>query len=321
MGIKNEAAVREYEVRINRVLRFIHENLDKDLPLEKLSETACFSPFHFHRIFFSIIGETPKDFVKRLRLEKAANLLINNSLISVTEVALSCGFSSPASFARSFKDYFNCSASFWRTSGFEEYSRFIKEDRKKCKVLSKNGKEFTYNSDYFSDANDSINKQNIWRTEMDIIVKSIPAMHIAYATHIGGYNSEVGKSFEKLCRWAGPRGLIGRNSVFLGLSLDNPDITPEGKCRYYASMTVPQGTEPSQGIEVMDIPQLTCAVYRYEGMQDGIERAYKEAYDGWLPQSGFVPDDFPCFEIYIKDPNEHPKGKFIMDVCIPVKPL
>ena len=112
--LTKEHAKREYRIRLNRTLDFLNQNLDQDLSLHTLARTACFSPFHFHRIFVSIIGETPNDYVRRLRLEKAANMLINYPYRLITDIALECGFSSSAVFARAFNSYFGVSARTWR---------------------------------------------------------------------------------------------------------------------------------------------------------------------------------------------------------------
>jgi len=68
---------KEYIHRINRVIDYIEKNLDQDLGLEKLSEVAHFSPFHFHRIFSAFMGETLNGFIRRIRVEKAASMLLN----------------------------------------------------------------------------------------------------------------------------------------------------------------------------------------------------------------------------------------------------
>ncbi|MGE5680620.1 MAG: AraC family transcriptional regulator [Bacillota bacterium] len=320
MSIKTSNAVKVYEARINRVLHYINENLESDLSLSVLSKEAFFSPFHFHRVFLSLLGETPNDFVKRLRVEKAANLLITYRDMPVTEIAFNCGFSSSATFARAFKEHFNYSASEWRSGGYEVYSQ-ENRNSKNCKTESNNSKALLENREYLLSVDNLIQSNNLWSKDMKVEIKKMPALHLAYVSHNQGYNSKVGAAFDKLCKWAWPRGLITKDSVFLGISLDNPDITPPDKCRYYASMTVPQNTEVSNGIGLTDIPEFTCAVYRYEGTQDGIEAAYNDVYRNWLPQSGYQPEDFPCYEIYLKSPNDKPKGVFIMDVCIPVRPL
>ena len=100
MNIKKDSSLKEYKSRISRVIKYIDDNLNKELSLETLADAACFSPFHFHRIFNAIVGETPGDFVKRLRIEKAANQLIYFNDQPITQIALNCGYSSSASFAR-----------------------------------------------------------------------------------------------------------------------------------------------------------------------------------------------------------------------------
>lgn len=67
----------EYEKRVNRVIDHVRDHLAEDLPLERLARIALFSPFHFHRVFRTITGETVAAFVQRLRLERAAVALID----------------------------------------------------------------------------------------------------------------------------------------------------------------------------------------------------------------------------------------------------
>ena len=85
---------QEYLLRINKVTDYIHNNIDQPLPLQKMAGIACFSPFHFHRVFTILTGETPTDYIKRTRIEKAAQLLKRNKELSATEIARLCGFSS-----------------------------------------------------------------------------------------------------------------------------------------------------------------------------------------------------------------------------------
>ena len=67
MNIQQQSR-KEYIHRINRVVDYIEANLDEDHSLEKLAGVACFSPFHFHRIFRALTGETINNYVKRIRL-------------------------------------------------------------------------------------------------------------------------------------------------------------------------------------------------------------------------------------------------------------
>ena len=61
-----------YASRIQRVVDHLAEHLDDPLDLESLARVAHFSPYHFHRIYRGILGETVHDTVRRLRLQRAA---------------------------------------------------------------------------------------------------------------------------------------------------------------------------------------------------------------------------------------------------------
>ena len=92
----------DYAERIDRVIDHLRANLDRPVKLAELAGVACFSEFHFHRIFTAVSGETLNNFTNRLRLEKAARLLRYTDQ-SATEIALECGFSSSATFSRAFR--------------------------------------------------------------------------------------------------------------------------------------------------------------------------------------------------------------------------
>jgi AraC family transcriptional regulator len=281
--------------------------LAEDLPLERLSAAAFFSPFHFHRLFTALVGETPADFVNRLRLERAANSLFFHHEESITSIAFSSGFSSSAAFSRAFKKYFKMPAS--------EFS-------KKCKMESKKGKALISPVDYFVQANRRGTQSSIRRALMKSEVKSMPVQHVAYVANMEGYSEEkIGRAWEKLCGWAVTRNLLGKDAIMIGVSYDNPDITPKEKCRYYACLSIPSDVTPPKGIGVMDIPAGQHAVFVFEGRKDEIGTAYQSIFAKWLPESGFQPDDHPAYEIYRTTPEQHPEGKFVMDICVPVKPL
>jgi AraC family transcriptional regulator len=79
-----------------------------------MADQACFSPFHFHRIFQDAVGETPTAFLERLRLERAALMLLASEE-PITGLALEVGFRRPETFARRFRAAFGCSARDYRS--------------------------------------------------------------------------------------------------------------------------------------------------------------------------------------------------------------
>ena len=126
----------EYEKRVNRVIDHIHEHLAAELSLEGLARVAAFSPFHFHRVFAAITGETLFGFIHRLRIERAASALSNHPDRSVLEVALDHGFSSAAGFARAFKAHFGMSATEWRAGGAARWTTRHRPERNPGKTGS-----------------------------------------------------------------------------------------------------------------------------------------------------------------------------------------
>lgn len=318
----------EYIQRINRVIDYIEANIDKDFVLEDLSQIANFSRFHFHRIFRASVGETLNQFIQRIRIEKAASLLINNPKKSITEIAFECGFSGSATFARSFKEAFNMSASEWRSKGYQQYSNIRKTISKKGQTIRNISKEYEVSSYYI----DPETQQPIWRIKMkdkkqfQVEVKNLPEFHAAYVRHIGPYKGD-GELFEnlfnKLMKWAGPRGLIRfPETKALTVYHDNPEITDDDKLRTSACISVPEDTSVDGEIGKMVIAGGKYAVARFElAGSEEYEGAWNAFMGGWLPGSGYQPDDRPCYELYQNDPKEHPENKHIVDICVPVKAL
>src|SRR5260221_12572412 len=99
------ATEADYRKRIARVVAAIVAAPTAPHPLEELAAVANFSPFHFHRIYRALAGESVTATVRRVRLTQAANRLAAG-VGSITEIALDVGYESPQSFARAFRDFF-----------------------------------------------------------------------------------------------------------------------------------------------------------------------------------------------------------------------
>ncbi len=308
--MSTETSLTEYKHRIQRVIDHVNAHLAEDLPLEALADAACFSSFHFHRIFTEMTGETPVGFVNRLRLERSANMLLMAPSLPITEIALSCGFSSSATFSRSFKKFFGVSATEWR------------DKSKNCNTESKIGKAPASGRSYIEDVESSLHTTIERSTSVAITIQQQPAYHVAYAANLEGYEKKkIDAVWQKLCGWAGPHGLFTPEAKLIDVSFDNPCITAKDKCRYYACLTVPEEIRPPAGFGVMDLPAGLHAVKHFEGYVEGLPDAYRELYGEWLPGSGYQPANSPCYAVYSSTPDTHPEGKFVMDICLPIIPL
>jgi len=316
-----------YIARINGVIDYIEANIDKNLSLAGLADVARFSPFHFHRIFRAMVGETLNDFIQRVRLEKAAAMLLQNHKDSITDIAFACGFSGSSTFARAFKQMFGMNASSWRNSGEANIRNNSIAESKESKTHRNIRKDFDV-LPYYDDEN-----KQMWRIEMKrdkqlisgIAVKDVMEMHIAYIRHIGPYAQDMAlfrRLYDKLPRWAGPRGFLNiPETKFIAVYHDNPDITDPAKLRTDVCITVPQEAKPEGEIGRTALPAGKYAIAHFEINVNQYKDAWDAVYGGWLPESGYQPDDRPCFEVYLNDPTKHPKGMHIVDIYAPVKPL
>ena len=94
--------LQDYKKRILRVLVFIQENLDRELSLHELADLAHYSPYHFHRIFRGMVGESLAAHIRRIKLERAASRLKFTSQ-QVIEIAFDAGYETHEAFTRAFR--------------------------------------------------------------------------------------------------------------------------------------------------------------------------------------------------------------------------
>lgn len=309
----------EYFQRINRVIDYIEQHIDEEFSLDRLAEISGFSKYHFHRIFNSIMNETLFQFIQRIRVEKAAAMLVVNRKKSITDIALDCGFSSSALFARTFRNSFKMPPSLWRKESpiTNHREHIIREHT--VKPLPENTR-VSYQKDtqtWEIPAGKSI------RT---IQIKNFPRLTVAYVRYVGPYAGDYSlfqKLWTKLGKWAGPRGLfVPGESEFLTIYHDDINITGESKLRISCCVSIPPDTPVSGEIGKMDIPAGKYAFARFKLGAPEYGKAWDWVYGTWLPVSGFEPDDRPVFEYYpYTGEQKDPKGKITVDICIPVRPV
>ena len=158
------------------------------------------------------------------------------------------------------------------------------------------------------------------KTAVKIEVTEMADMPVAYIRHIGPYAGDgelFGRLFEQLFTWAGPRGLLQNPEMqVLSIYHDDPEITPDEKLRVEVCITVPEDTPVDGEVGKMVLPGGKYAMARFELASDEYPDAWAAVCSGWLPESGYQPDDRPAFELYLNDPKEHPEGKCILDICL-----
>ena len=323
MNRYGDAQIREYICRINRVLDYLDNHLDEVFNIGDLARIAGFSPFHFHRIFSAMLGETLFSFLGRLRLEKAARILCGNLDVSVTETALKCGFSSPAAFSRAFKESFGVSPSGWR----KRHSILSNGDSNLYQALRNTGNARRLRLSY-DQVIDTVRRAKMEALQGEVNVSVLEKMTVAYVRHIGPYAGDeelFQRLFEKLYAWAVPRGLAdtgdpGKNRNIV-VYHDDPGITEPEKLRISVGIVVPPDTGVSGEIGRLYIPSTRYAMGRFllSGQEYG--EAWQYMCGVWMPASGYQPDEGYCFEMYRHNPEAEKLGKCDTTICVPVKPL
>jgi AraC family transcriptional regulator len=272
------STAESYRERILRVLVYMQGRLDEPLELDELARVACFSPFHFHRVFRALTGEGVHEYVRRLRLERAA-LRLKLQEQPVTDIAFEAGYESHEAFTRAFHAMFGKSPSEFR-------------EPPGCEP-----------PDYGAPP--------------PVEIKTLPPQPVVFLRHVGPYN-QVGATWGRLAMWAGMRGLIGPASRFLGISWDDPEITVPDKLRYDAAITLAAPIQPEGEFGVTELAGGEYATLLHKGPYENISATYRLIFGAWLPASGRELRDAPCFEVYLNNPQNTAPEELLTLIHVPL---
>lgn len=288
MGDLPDLANLEYASRVNRAIDHVTRHLDQPLELEVVSRVAAFSPFHFHRIFRAMVGETLHEFVKRTRLERAL-FLMSHSTRSLTDIALELGFSSSSDFSRSFKAHFGVpprafDLKQWRQAGLARISK----------------------------------QRNDVDDGFTVTVRELKARRVAYLRVFRPFEAgRVKDAAAQFVEWAKARGLEG--GQWLGSMWDEPELVPLEKCRYDVGLEVPEGVAlDAPFLNEQRYAAMRVAELDFEGSLEREVRAFEFLYGTWLPKSGFVPAHQPSFEAWRGLPFAHGDTHFELRIQLPL---
>ncbi|MBN2050673.1 MAG: AraC family transcriptional regulator [Spirochaetales bacterium] len=309
---------KEYSSRINRVIDYINQHLCEELTLETLASVALFSPYHFHRVFHTMVGETLNGYINRLRLEKAAHKLHRNLNLSITEIALECGFSSSSAFTRAFKAFFQQSPRDYRSMFLESKGVCLPSEEQPYG----NSSVPTFSQMPLEPSQYARFRGFTFNTR----VEHLPSYNLAYIRLIGfkefTFNENINRTFDRLACWLQARDLFSDDSLCIGLTYDDTEITDPERCRYMCCFTVPEGTVTEGEVGTVRTPASKYVVSRLEGQWADYGELFgttlEYLYGVWFPQSGYEPGEGLS---YLEKYYRYKSGKLNMDLCVPVKPV
>ncbi|MEI6434617.1 MAG: AraC family transcriptional regulator [Bacteroidota bacterium] len=293
--------------RINKVVRTIEQAIDRDLSLDELAALACFSPFHFQRVFKEVMGETPKQFIKRLRLEEAARIIAFNPRKKILDVAIKTGYQSLEAFSRAFKDYYGISPDNLRKSSEIEYIKIVQGPYFEKGLVGETKLEVA-----------TPNHKPEFESLKIEIVKRAPQKCVYLKTTLES-PEVISGSFKRIKQWSYVRGLIADDANLFGVIVDYPVFTPLDKCRFLVCAGV-DDTVTTVGI--VSYLEISSAMYASFTMEGGIPEVFKAAsflVHSWMPDNGYKIRLDPVILVPRQDPATSSFSNNIYQVYLPVQ--
>lgn len=295
--MSNENISQEYTRRIDKVVNYILSHMNEELNLAVLARIANYSPFHFQRLFKELIGESPKQFIIRMRLENAAFLIITHRHKSIGEIAENSGFSSVSTFARAFKNYFGVTAQQLRELPRSEQFSIHKKFHYSSKLST------------FSDS--------IYRTEsmdgLDLKIVTIPNLFVAFINGPLDDTFEIQNNFRKIVQLALEYNFFNSDSMYIGV------ISPHARL-YQAGVSFLQNKEVPKSINTAKIEAGKYAVLKVSGDIKQNFLKFHNFYDNWLPRSIYRIKEHSVFEVLTRNPITMVYETTIRDLYIPIEP-
>jgi len=285
---------------VTETIKKIAAHLDEPLSNDLFAGEASFSPFHFHRVFSGMTGETVTEMVRRLRLERAAYLLLNTE-DSIAWIGMDAGYETHEAFSRTFREAFGKSPTGYRRGISRIFS-----------LPTPNGVHWAPVS-----VNLDLMSLPIEGANMEIRVEERKELRVACVRHIGPYN-QIGEAFERLSAWAGPLNLLGPDTVYAATYLDNPDVTPVNELRSDACISIPDDVTPTGDVTLGKLDAGWYAVGRHLGSYSGLGQAWGQLCGKEMPARGYKYREATCFEIYLSDCSTTPENELVTDIYEPI---
>lgn len=275
-----------YEARLNRVVDYIHEHLEEDVSFDRLAEIAHLSPYHWHRIYTAMRGETITATIRRLRLQRAADRLANSDL-AIAAVAERAGYGSADAFGRAFKEAYGMAPAAYRAGG--SHAAFKTASRQQ-------------------DANG-----------FPISLVTVPATRCAAAMHVGSY-MQIDQAMNRLFAELTAQRIVPPEPRMMAAFFDDPDLVTADELRSQACVPVDDEVALAPPLEETTLRGGLYARLRYQGPYADMKDAYRWLLGVWLPSSDFEAADAPVFEDYLNHPQDVPPTQLLTHIHLPLQP-
>ncbi len=267
----------EYELMVRRAVDEIERCLDDPPGMHELAAGAFVSPYHFHRIFHALVGESARELARRLRLERAAHRL-RDTRATVAQIAAEAGYLTPDAFAKAFHTMFDAAPSAFRAAGGQCLG-----------IRTENGVHYV-NGGYTV-----FHPIHRGGPDMKVEPVELTRQRVAAVSHTGPY-WQIGKAFGGLAARAESLGLPAGPHV--AVFYDDQETVPETELRSIAGRIVADETDIGD-LEEVWLPAGRFLRAEYMGHPSGLPRAWEAVYGRHIPEGGYRLREEICFEIYV----------------------
>ncbi|MCL1124500.1 AraC family transcriptional regulator [Shewanella surugensis] len=285
MSVNNEIELMVNQERIRKATDYIDTHFDEEISLEQLSQLVHLSQYHFHRLFTAINGLPLHQYVRWLKLKRAANQLLFDKDKSILEIALFAGFESHEAFTRAFKV-----VCLQTPSQFRRASQWLHWER----------------IPYLS-----IEKDN---TMIEPNITLFEGARLAVIEHRGS-PSHFPQSIAKLVNWAKENQLgQPKASEVFTIAYGDPKTTQPALFRCDIGRVITEDRVLGMGMIEKRLPSGRVAIARHLGSHDNIEQTVYGMYQNWLPSTKEELLDYPCVFCYQNYVTEVPESALKTDI-------
>lgn len=276
-----------YVKRIINVLIYIEDHIEDELSVNELAKVASYSPFHFHRVFHAVMGETVHKYVRRLRLEKAAGKLRRTNQ-PITDIALDARFDTSSSFAKAFKQCMGQSA--------RNYRLLYKEVNAMTKKMSELPMIYPEKTETISDKN------------------------LLCIRRFGSYIISSENAWNALLAFIDESKLDRSKQSYISIFHDDPQITNEERLRFDACIQAPKGVQEKGDVARQMLKGGKYAIFIHNGSHHTIEDTFDRIFLKWFPNSKETFDEARPFfcEHFNLDEVDKDESKLLTKIYIPV---
>lgn len=298
-----------YESTVRHAVERVVHSLDEALDLADLARTASLSPLHFHRVFRGMVGETPIELHRRLRLERAAWRLANADT-KIGSIAFEAGYETHESFTRSFREAYWRSPSEFRSLCQSEDA----ESRPPVELGSRSGLHF---SDALKPELSVTFEQG--DAAMQVTIEEFPERRVAALAHVGPYKLII-ETFRRLMAMEGVHELAHHpGSAMVTIYHDDPDSTPKAELRSEAGVLVPSHVAIPAPLTELRIPAGRYARTTHLGPYTHLPDTWWRFMGRWLPHSGQRASDGAMYDVYHTRRINPPNGEFRTDLYLAIE--